>query len=367
MLDNSPGMIDNAYPLSPNQPALGRVFRSAGYRTGYVGKWHLGGVRAEPFGFDESLIWTRTNDHWRSRFHPKDRPAVDTRGYNASLMTDQALAFIDRNRNRPFFLMLSWNPPHSSFVDAPEDKKALYPDTDRLPYSPNVPTEPRADTASRERRRQRRWAVYRGYHAHVSAIDAELGRIMDKLDAWKLAGNTIVVYASDHGSMLFSHDVGGKRQPFEESIRVPFMVRWPGRVPAGRRVQALFGAIDIFPTLCALAGIALPASCDGRDFSPWLRGERGPSPESQFIMHIAKEHASGGVRHPAPLFRGVTTGHWTYALYPDRPWCLFDNEKDPYQLDNRIDDPGTETVRRHLRKMLDEWMKKAGDPLRLPT
>jgi len=367
MLDGSPGMIDNNYALSPHQPTLGSVFHGAGYYTGYVGKWHLGGVRAEPFGFDESLIWTRTNDHWHSRFHPAGRPAVEARGYNASLMTDQALEFIDRNRDRPFFLMLSWNPPHSNFVDAPEDKKALYPDEDRLPYRPNVPAKERAKAGWDERRRKRHWAVYRGYHAHVSAIDAELGRIMDKLEEWKLAENTILVYASDHGSMLFSHGVGGKRQPYEESIRVPFLVRWPGRVRAGIRVDALFGAIDIFPTLCALAGIEPPASCDGQDFSPWLRGERGPSPESQFIMHIAKEHASGGVHHPAPIFRGVTTGHWTYALYPDRPWCLFDNEKDPYQLDNRIDDPALSAVRRRLRAMLDEWLKKAGDPIRLPT
>ncbi|NOY83058.1 MAG: sulfatase [Kiritimatiellaeota bacterium] len=364
MRDAAPGMIDNAYALSPAQVTLGHVFRQAGYRTGYVGKWHMGGTRAEPFGFDDSMIWTHTNNHWQSRYHPSGGgPAMETKGYNATLMTDQALEFIDRNRDRPFFLMLSWNPPHSDFLDAPEDKQLLYRNAGTLPYRPNVQTTNRAGANSR--RVSRRWAVYRGYHAHVSAVDAELGRLLDRLDEWKLAENTVVVYTSDHGSMLGSHNVGGKRQPYEESIRVPFLVRWPRRTPAGRRLEALFGAIDIFPTLCALAGIEPPAACDGQDFSGWLSSGRGPSPESQFIMHIAKEHASGGLRHPAPLFRGVTAGRWTYAHYPGRPWCLFDNRKDPYQLENRIDDATLSAVRLRLRGMLDQWLRRADDPIRL--
>ncbi len=365
MRDSSPGMIDNAYALSPDQVTLGHVFRRAGYRTGYIGKWHMGGTRAEPFGFDHSLIWTRTNTHWRSQYHPAGRPAVTAEGYNATLMTDQALAFIDQNRDRPFFLMLSWNPPHSNFLDAPEEMQARYRDAGSLPYRLNVPPDFRAGVGAR--RAVRRQAVYRGYHAHVSAVDVELGRVLAGLDEWKLTENTVVVYASDHGSMLGSHSVGGKRQPYEESIRVPFLVRWPGHVPAGRRIEALFGAIDIFPTLCALAGMKPPVACDGEDFSGWLAaGGHGPSPGSQLIMHIAKEHASGGRRHPAPLFRGVTTGRWTYALYPDRPWCLFDNRNDPYQLDNRIADPGLSKVRRQLREMLDRWLRKARDPIQLP-
>lgn len=366
MADQSPGMIDNSLPLSPDQMTLGKAFKSAGYATGYVGKWHLGGTRAEPFGFDLSLIWSRTNNHWNSVYHPKDSTPVPCKEYNATVMTDQALRFIDDHKGQPFFLMVSWNPPHSNFTDAPDAMKALYPDGS-LPYRPNV-REPKArGKQSAERRAQGQWRTYQGYHAHVSAIDAELGRVMKKLDELGLAGDTILVYASDHGSMLGSHGVGGKRQPYEESIKTPFIVRWPKGVPAGRTSASLFGSIDIMPSLCGLAGLPVPETCSGEDFSPTMRGEKGPEPASQFIMHICKQHASGGEKHPAPLFRGVTTGRHTYALYPDRPWCLFDNEADPYQMKNLIDDPALAPTRDGLRAMLADWLKRSADPFVMPT
>jgi arylsulfatase A-like enzyme len=160
--------------------------------------------------------------------------------------------------------------------------------------------------------------------------------------------------------------VGSKRQPFEESIRVPFLIRWPGRIPSGRRSDALFGAIDITPTLCALAGVPVPKTCMGQDFSSALRGKNGPHPESQFIMHISKKNASRGDKHPAPLFRGVTTGRYTYAVYPDRPWCLYDNATDPLQVHNRIEDPACAEVRNHMRRLLADWLARAEDPFIIP-
>jgi len=356
------GVIDNDIPLSPDETTLGKAFKAAGYATAYIGKWHLGGTRAEPFGFDTSLIWTGTNNHWRSACHPKGGPPVPTKGYNATLMTDQALAFIAEHTAHPFFLMVSWNPPHSSFTDAPDDKKALYPEGSLKPR-PNQ----RVGKGGRGGAFGTSWNVYQGYHAHVSAIDAELGRLMAKLDELGLADDTILVYSSDHGSMLGSQGVGGKRQPYEESVRVPFLVRWPRAVPAGRKVGSLLGTIDVMPTVCALAGLPVPTTCQGLDFSAALRGGKGPEPASQFLMHISKKHASGGERHPAPIFRGVTTGRHTYAVYPDRPWCLFDHGDDPCQLKNLIDEPSKAPVRAELRAMLAEWLRKADDPFKLPT
>lgn len=357
------GVIDNNIRLQESEVTLGEVFKRAGYATGYIGKWHLGGTRAEPHGFGLSLIWSKTNDHWNSAYHPAAGQPVKTKDYNATLMTDQALEFIDKHRREPFLLVLSLNPPHSKFTDAPKDKQALYPEGS-LPYRRNVrPPKPRGKGG----RRRDPWAVYKGYHAHVTAIDAELGRLLAKLNELKLADDTIVVYTSDHGSMLDSQGVGGKRQPFEESIRVPFIVRYPGVVPAGKRPDALFGAIDIMPSLCALAGLPVPETCVGLDLSPALRGERGPQPKSQFLMHISKTNASGGERHPAPIFRGVTTGRYTYAVYPDRPWCLFDNEGDPCQMKNLIDDPSKAGLRKQLRAELASWLTKANDPFKIPT
>ena len=354
-------VIDNNIRLSPDQMTLGKAFKQAGYATGYVGKWHLGGSRAEPFGFDLSLIWSKTNDHWNSAYHPADGKVVKTKGYNATLMTDQALEFIEGHRREPFFLMVSLNPPHSKFTDAPDDQQALYPEGS-LPYRRNV-----KERKGRKGKPRDPWPSYKGYHAHVTAVDAEMGRLMKRLDGLGIADDTIVVYTSDHGSMLGSQGVGGKRQPFEESIRVPFVIRWPAVVPPGRCEDGLLGAIDLMPSLCSLAGLGVPKSCVGTDLSSAMRGERGPRPASQFLMHISKRNASGGERHPAPIFRGVTTGRYTYAVYPDRPWCLFDNERDPYQMRNLIDERSSADVRAGLRRLLADWLKEAEDPFRIPS
>jgi len=361
------GMIDNGLELSPNEMTVAKAFKGAGYATGYVGKWHLGGTRAEPFGFDESLIWTNESQHMAGgKYHPRDGKPVETKGYNATLMTDQALAFVEKHREEPFFLMVSWHPPHARFDDAPADKVALYPEGS-LPWRPNVPEEVR--TGRKENPdvvHQTEWRYYQGYHAHISAIDEELGRVMAKLEELGLADDTIVVYSADHGSMFGSHSLASKRQPYEESIRVPFLVRWPGHVSGGKASPALFGTVDVMPTLCALAGVPVPASCAGRDMSAWLRGEPGPEPEAQLIMHISKENASKGQNHPAPLFRGLRTRRHTYAVYPDRPWCLFDNEADPYQTANLIDKEETAALRKELHALLGEYLKRAEDPLVLP-
>ncbi|MHC4199059.1 MAG: sulfatase family protein [Planctomycetota bacterium] len=357
--DGSPGVIDNNHPLSPDQPTIGRAFKRAGYATGYIGKWHLGGTRAEPFGFDLSLIWSGTNNHWRSKYHPKGGAAKACTRYNATAMTDQALEFIEANARRPFFLMLSINPPHSSFTDAPKEKMALYRKPGLLSLRPNV-----KQTGGGKRKGGAK--SYQGYHAHISAVDDELGRIMARLDRLGIAKDTLLVYSSDHGTMFGSHGVGSKRQPYEESIKVPFIARLPGRIPAGRRSKVLFGAIDVMPSLLSLAGIAAPDTCSGRDLSSAMLGTKGPEPASQFIMHISKKKSSKGNRHPAPIFRGVTTGRYTLAVCPDRPDMLFDNEKDPYQMKNLFDDASMAGVRRKLEAELARWLKKAGDPFKLP-
>ncbi|HOV75924.1 MAG TPA: sulfatase [Candidatus Hydrogenedentes bacterium] len=357
------GVTDNGIPLDPNHLTAGKAFKAAGYRTGYIGKWHLGGVRAEPFGFDESLIWTEDNTHWdKARYHPREGDPIRPKGYNAQLMTDQAIDFIGVKDERPFFLMVSWNPPHSDFLDAPEEKKAMYPQGS-LPWRANVPESVRrGEMKDNAIWNKSTWPYYQGYHAHISAIDDEIGRVLDCLEERGLDGETLVVYTSDHGSMMGSHGLGGKRQPYDESLRVPFFVRWPGVAPKKRICRTLFGAPDIFPTLCGLAGIPVPDSCTGRDLSRAILDGSEPMSDPQLIMHISKEHASGGENHPAPLFRGLRTDRYTYAVREDGPWLLFDNREDPFQLANRIDDPAWAATREKLHADMIKRLRKAGDP-----
>ncbi|MCG3179683.1 MAG: hypothetical protein BIFFINMI_02024 [Phycisphaerae bacterium] len=365
------GVVDNGIALGHDRPTIGKAFRSAGYATGYIGKWHLGGTRAEPLGFDHSQIWTNVSRHWNSCWHPADGLPIGYDGYNTTGMTDQAIDYLRRrDPGRPFLLMLSLNTPHSRFTDAPEQFLRLYPDQAALPCRGNLDLQ--ADVHMVAGGGSSLWDIYRGYHAHVSAGDGELARLLGELDALGLSDDTVVIYTSDHGSMVGSNGHEGKRLPHAESIRVPFIIRWPGRIAPAVELDDLFGSIDIAATLCGLAGVTPPAGGAGRDLSGLiLHGSRPaagqPGADSQFIMHIAKDQASGGLSHPAPLFRGVTTGRHTWAATVEGAAVLFDNVADPLQRSNLASDPATFDLQRHLHRLTADWLARAKNPFQLPA
>lgn len=349
----SNGLVENNGTLAPWQKTIAHAFNDAGYTTGYTGKWHIGSI-PQLAGFDWHQHYKSTDVHWDSLATDLHGTGKTTKrkGYNATAMTNEALSFIEDNAAKPFMLTVSWNPPHAVFTDPPEDKKALYPSSEKLPWRTNAA----------EATKEKWWTKYQGYHAHISAIDEEIGRVLAKLKALGIDDKTIVVYSADHGSMMNSHGRGNKRNPQEESIRVPFLVRHPGAIKAGQVRDELFGTIDIFPTLCGLAGIKIPAACQGDDFSPNLHGERGPDPSSQLIMHVGRKPRKATSKNDADFFRGVRGKRFTYTVNGDGPWQLFDNEADPYQLKNLIDDPAYADERKRLRGELDRWIAKAEDP-----
>ena len=355
------GIVDNALQLRPDEVSIGETFRRAGYRTGYIGKWHLspgdeGGefIPAGPArqGFQDWHVWSNTNQHFdRSfTFDPDTGRKIQPKGYNCTLMTDEGLNFIERHRGEPWMLMVSWNPPHPNFLDAsPEQKDRYQPEA--LKFRPN------AESVNPGLRRS-----FQGYYGHISGVDAEFGRLLRKLDETGQADNTIVVYTSDHGDMMGSHGYGGKRLPWEESCRVPFLVRYPGITKPGSDVGGIFSTVDIFPTMCGIAGIKAPSHCVGRDLSSAMRGEPTRFPESSFLMHIQKDNATGGENNPAPLFRGVRTDRHTYAVADDGRWLLYDNREDPFQTHNLINGASRMKLAGDLDGIMLDWLKAARDP-----
>ena len=345
---------------------IAQTLKRAGYTTGYVGKWHLDEESVYGAGFDYFKHWLYGDDHQASKY--RDVPSHEEykvySGYNAIGMTDQALEFLGAHAKdeKPFLLMLSLNPPHFRWDDAPAEDLKLYP-AEKIPYRPNV-TEPKF-------REDPTLTQYRHYHAHITAVDRELGRVMETLAKLGLEENTVVIYTSDHGSSWGSNGVSNKANPYDEAIRVPFLVRWPGHVPAGKTVDNLLGTVDIHATLCALAGAAVPRNCGGQDFSPVMLGKAGaggPDPATQLIMvnnfqrsYFASQVAPKG-RDPLPAFRGVRSKQYTYVVGAKGDWLLFDDKKDPYQLHNLVDDPAYADVKKELAKELKEWLAKAEDP-----
>ena len=360
------GMIDNNLQLRDEETSLAEVFRPRGYSTGYIGKWHLvrggeaGFIPKGPArqGFDDWHVWNNTGQHFDKSFtfDPDTGKKIQPQGYNGALMTDTALEFMGKNRNEPWMLMLSWHPPHPPYGDAPPEQMKRY-DPGALTLRPNV--GPRAGRPANIESTQK---ALQGYYAHLSALDAQIGRILRCLDETGQTKKTIVVYTSDHGAMIGSHGFGGKRLPWEESCKVPFLVRYPGVVPAGRTADALMSTIDIYPSLCGLAGLGVPPHCVGANLAAAMRGQGGPSPDSAFLMHIQKTNSSAGENNAAPLFRGVRTARHTYAVADDGRWCLYDNREDPYQMHNFIDDRARARLAAELDGVVLDWLRKARDP-----
>jgi arylsulfatase A-like enzyme len=335
------GVVDNALGLRSDEVSLGEAFRRAGYHTGYIGKWHLScDPRDREFiprgaarqGFEDWQVWSTANKRHFDRaftFNPYSGERIRPQGYR--------------------------NPPHPPFQDAPPEALNRY-DPSALQFRPNVPSDIRGGTRS----------FLRGYYAHISAIDAELGRLLHKLDETGQTKNTIVVYTSDHGTMMGSHGFGGKRLPFDEACRVPFLLRYPEAVTANRESDVLLSSIDLFPTLCGLAGVPVPARCAGADLSAAMRTNATSRGESAFLMHIRRASAdSHGSGRLAPLFRGVRTEQFTYVIADDGRWCLYDNSNDPYQLRNLIDDPSWASVLADLDGLVFDWLRDANDPFAL--
>ncbi|MXX51634.1 MAG: sulfatase [Chloroflexi bacterium] len=353
------GVVVNDVPISSDPVGLGDAFKQADYSTAYIGKWHVDGRGRSSYipperrlGFDYFKALECSHDYNRSAYYAGD----DDRkrywdGYDVFAQTADAQAFIkSQSRERqPFLLVLSWGPPHNPYQTAPEQFREMYAAA-AVELRPNVPAEIAA--------RARRWLA--GYYAHCSAIDQSVGDIVRTLEKCGLADDTVLVFASDHGDMLGSQGLERKQKPYEESIRVPFLLRYPakyGRQP--RAASAFLNAHDIMPTLLGVCDLPIPATVEGSDYSPPLSGE----PKQSDCALLACFHPFGewtralGGRE----YRGIRTARYTYCRTLEAAWLLFDNEKDPFQLSNLVDQPQFAELQAELEKLLQRELAALGD------
>lgn len=248
------------------EKTIADAFKCAGYATGAFGKWHNGSqwpYHPNARGFDE--YYGHTAGHWGEYFDPplehNGRPVRD-KGYIVDICTDRALAFIDGNRDRPFFCYVPFTTPHSPWA-VPDEYWRRFKDK---------PITMRATQPDQEEIDQTRCAL-----AMVENQDWNVGRILRRLEELKLAENTIVMYFSDNGpnSWRWNGGMKGRKGSTDEGgVRSTCFFRWPARLPKGREVKEISGAIDLLPTLVALAGISRIGDkpLDGRDISPLLLG-----------------------------------------------------------------------------------------------
>jgi len=195
------------------------------------------------------------------------------------------------------------------------------------------------------------------YNAMITDLDDNLGRITRELDELGIAEDTIICFSSDHGDMLASQGLQGKNVPYEESINIPFIMRYPRKIEAGQKNDALMNSVDVMPTLLGLCGVSIPKAVEGSDLSPIILGKGGKKPEAVLLQKIAGVEGKKGL---GP-WRGVRTARYTYARTRDKGYVLFDNEKDPYQMNNLIDKPEAKDLQDKMEAELQKLMKRIGD------
>ncbi len=349
------GMMINDLRLREDHVSLAELLAEAGYTTAFVGKWHLDGGPREPgfvppgqrrqgFQYWAANVCDHRHFDWHYFRGDSDQPIVEKR-FEPIALTDEAISFIREHREKPFFLWWACSPPHDPY-GAPPEYERMY-DPAKLELRPNY--QPRTEWGSR--------GDIASYYAAITAIDEQVGRVLDELHRLKLADDTLFIFISDHGDMLGSQGLRLKCKPYEESICVPGIVRYPRRIKAGGRMDLLFTHVDIAPTILGFCGRPVPASMQGRDLSGLLSGQPGEAPQAA-LLQIFEPRPQTDV--PAP-WRGVRTIRYTYARFKDKPWCLYDNLKDPYQMDNLVGRPETADLEKKMEILLQREMAGAGD------
>jgi len=357
------GVFNNVYEPQQNQlwmqqTTLADVLKARGYRTANVGKWHLsgndnkdtndglGGFHFKPpheRGFDEFVGITggmsgytegsrlpstvvRLKDGKYERFQSPE--------YMTDFFGAEAASFIERNKTNPFFLYLAFNAPHAPLDSLDEDQAAI-----------------KAGYISPDRRK---------YAAMVRAVDRNVGRVMDKLGELGLTDNTLIVFTNDNGGGGNNAEVatrntainrpyrGHKFDVWEGGVRVPFILHWPGKVPAGKTFDGIVSTTDIFPTLATAAAADLPTGLDGVDLMPFVKAEKSGHAHDtlcwqQRLWSKPNERKPSDPSHPVKLYNlAVRSGYWK-AIKQDQPfdgtndsraWELYDLSRDPGELND---------------------------------
>ena len=392
------GVVRTPSPLPPKIPTVAHAFEGAGYHTAYVGKWHLDGGNFPTHyvpperrgGFRYWMGYENNNNQHECYVYgtdsedPQRLPGYETDALS-DLLIEHLRGHVGATDNesagggltpatagpdyRPFFAVLSVQPPHGPNVTPTNPgygARRIHPAD--LELRRNVPLIPDLERRAR--------FDLAGYYAMIENLDYNIGRIRTALTGMGVDRDTYVVFFSDHGDMMGSHGQFGKSTPWEEAIRVPFIVHRAGgdyHMRVGNS-DAPLNHVDIAPTSLGLCGIAAPEGMVGYDYSancirpdaPEYRGPPQPEaePQSAYLQQIPpKPHA----RTTSQPWRGVVTRDgWKYACTAGSDWMLFDTANDPYEQANYVFDASCQTQKERCHRLLAEWIESTGDRFPLP-
>lgn len=399
------GVVDNGVRFDGSQMNVAKLLRKAGYQTALIGKWHL---KSDPTGFDHWSVLSAgggQGTYYNPQFSTSDGP-LETEGYVTEIITDQALAWLDsaRDSEQPFFLMYQHKAPHREWAPGPEylshyddvevpEPATLFDDyegrgkaatmqemtvaqhlndrdlklvpprnltpeqlaTWNAAYEPKNEAFRKANLQGDELVRWKYQRYVKDYLRCIDSVDDNVGRVLDYLDEHGLTDNTIVIYSSDQGFYLGDHGWYDKRWIYEESLRMPLLVRWPGQVEPGSVDEHLVQNLDFAETFLAVAGVDIPKAMQGRSLVPLLQGESPDDWRTSVYYHYYEYPAV----HMVNRHEGVRTDRYKLMhFYQLDEWELYDLEKDPDELQSVYGDPDYAEVTEKLKAELARLRKQ---------
>ncbi len=369
------------FQMPPDQKTIAHVFNDEGYHTAYFGKWHLDGFKERNGragkhiipperrgGFQKWIGYENNNsqyDCWVHGGEGDDAFQYRLPGFETDCLTDLLIDYVkgrastkSDDNTQPFFAVLSVQPPHDPYVAPPEFMQTHTPG--RIQFRPNVPDIKRVRDQAR--------LELNGYYAQIENLDWNIGRIRETLEELGLTNDTHIIFFSDHGDMHGSHGQFRKTTPYEESLRIPFIIaggRPQYRYYRGRNDVPL-NHVDIAPTTLGLCGIDKPEWMMGTDYSFMRDGDRPKPdfPDSAYIQETIPTGHGNSVDRP---WRGVVTRDgWKYVCMEGQPWLMFNLNEDPYEEANLAHNTAFRAERKRLHEKLQWWIQETGDDFHLP-
>jgi len=382
--NSNSGSAPYGVELQQSDTCWSDILNNNGYKLGYIGKWHLEAPYKpyiESYNNNDNFAWNEWCpperrhgfDFWHSyntydrHMNPMYWSTEDSRNeaswydeWGPEHETDLAIEYINNKDNKyrdpkkPFVLVVSMNPPHMPYDQVPQKYVDLYKDkTYKDLYNrPNLELEGDAPMSKYARKN------IKNYLAMISGVDDQFGRILKTLKEAGLEKNTIVIFTSDHGNCLGIHNQISKNNHYEESMRIPFMIRWPGKIEP-KHDDLLLSVPDLYPTLMELMGMEdkIPETVEGVSFADIFLGKQGNRPSSQLYLKIPFDTMDKGSR-------GVRTHQYTLMIEKTTDnkenYVLFDNIADPFQLNN-IAEENKNLIQNLISDELIPWLSKTKD------
>lgn len=356
------GVVNNHTPFPETSVTHATVLRSAGYITAYIGKWHMGSQSGKRPTFDYSASFVGQGRYVDCPIEINGQ-STPTKGWVDDVTTDYAIDFMRQHRDRPFSVTLGFKACHGPF-DPPERARNRFPDAKARPV-PNLgvraiyrsDSNPAAGPGSALVKEGSEIKLNLGYFRCISAADDNLGRLLAALDELGLAEDTVVVFSSDNGYYHGEHGLGDKRSAYDESLRIPFLVRYPRQLPRNATRDEMILNLDLAPTFIDFAGAKVPAEMQGRSWKPLVTGQ-----PVRWRKSFLSEYFLEANYPTTPTVVAVRTATAKLIKYPGHDeWTeLFDLGRDPYETRNLVRDPAARELLDRMSAEFDAQVKATG-------